>query len=99
MPDPMQNHKCTKIADLSWTCSPERAFWIGQLDEPLPGNEQETHCIHITTPYKSVVFGVNHSDAGFMAVAAQVLQGTPVNQRWIDSMEKKARHEAERTNA
>ena len=70
-----------------------RVFWIGELLEPVEDFPHETHCIHITTPVKSVVFGVMHGDAAVMAVAAQIIHkdglksDKPINPRWIDLQE------------
>lgn len=99
MNDPMDNHKCRKIAE-SHTCAEGREFWIGELLEPIEGYP-ETHCIHITTPFKSVVFGVNAGDAAIMAVAGQIVHkenyGKPINPNWIDRQEQHFRMSAERT--
>jgi hypothetical protein len=82
--DPMDNHKCRMIAK-SPSCAPGRELWVGKLLEPIPDHPNETHCIHITTPYKSVVFGVMSGDAAMLAVLAQILHfdGHPINARWV----------------
>lgn len=93
--DPMAGHKCEMIAK-SPHCGDGREFWIGKLLEPIPGYPSETHCIHITTPAKSVVFGVMAGDAAMLAVAAQILHydGSPLNPRWIDLQEDHWRADA-----
>lgn len=97
--DPMLNHKCRKIAVGS--CSEGRECWLGELLEPIPGHEEEKFCLHITTPYKSVVFGLDGhgGDAGVMAVMAQIMHGQPFNPHWLDAMEGYYRKRAERENA
>jgi hypothetical protein len=75
-------------------CDNGREFWIGELLEPIEGYPAETHCIHITTPAKSVVFGVNLGDATIMAIAGQLLHkemtgvDKPINQRWLGLQEE-----------
>lgn len=96
MSDPMDGHKCRKIAQ-ALPCGPGRELWVGELVEPIPGYETETHCIHVTTPAKSVVFGVNGGDAGILAVMAQIIFGQQINPRWLDIMEKSMRRKAEAT--
>lgn len=87
MSDPMSNHQCEKLIDFS---TDTRTIWLGKLTEPIPESPTETHCIHIVTPYKTVVLGVNVSDAGWLAVFAQMIQGKPINQHWIDLQLKKS---------
>lgn len=91
--DPMLHHRCRKIAQI--TPLPEgRDIWIGELIEPIPESPTETHCIHITTPYKEVVFGVYAGEAAILAAIAQIIHGCPVNPHWIDLAEKRYRKEA-----
>jgi hypothetical protein len=92
MEDPMLNHKCKPIA-IAIPVAEGRSIWVGELLEPVP-DFPETHCIHVRTPFKDVVFGVNAADAAILAVLAQVIHGVPINPRWIDSMEKVYRSKA-----
>ena len=89
--DPMQHHKCKKIAHVTH-CGEGREFWVGKLTEPIEGFPTETHCLHIETPAKSVVFGINGGDIVIMAIVAQIvhkdLYDKPINQRYINTLEK-----------
>ncbi len=82
--DPMEGHKCEKISEARM--GPKREEWIGKLLEPIPDHEKETHCWHIKTPYKTVVFGIIPEDLYVAAVFAQELHGKPLNPRWLDRM-------------
>jgi hypothetical protein len=91
--DPLEDHLCRKIAQ-ALPCGPGRELWVGELLAKIPGYETETHCLHVTTPAKSIVFGVNGGDAGILAVLAQIIHGMPINQTWLESMERSMRHKA-----
>lgn len=86
MSDPMLEHKCRIIARIS-PIGEGREVLVGELLEPIPGYPTETHCIHVTTPAKQIVFGVNAGDAACLAVICQIIHGRSVNGRWLDSME------------
>ena len=98
--DPMDNHKCEPIAAVH-NLGPDREWWMGRLLEPIPGHPEETHCLHITTPYKSVVWGVNAGDMNAYAILAQIHfedssgLDQPINPNWIKSMASKYRKNAE----
>ena len=94
MMDPMDGHKCEIIAIVS-LCERGREAKLGRLLRPIEGYPSETHCLHITTPAKQVVFGINLGDMAAMAVLAQIVHGQPFNQQWLDSMEEYYRHNAE----
>jgi len=79
-------HKCKRIARLFM--GEEREWWLGELTEPINGFPQETHCLHIKTPLKEVVLGVNVGDMTQLAVLAQIVHGGPINQHWLENMEK-----------
>jgi hypothetical protein len=49
--------------------------------------------MHIKTPYKEVVLGLNHGDFSQLAVLCQVMHGGPINQKWLDAMEPVLRKE------
>lgn len=84
--DPMDDHKCRMIAKA--ICLEEgRDYWLGELLEAIPGYPNETHCLHITTPVRMVVMGLNLGDAMALSVFAQVIHG-PMNQDWLTSMER-----------
>lgn len=92
MDDPMANHQCRKIASVR-NLGPGREWWMGELPEPILGHPEETHCLHITTPYKSVVWGVNLGDMMAYAVLAQIAHkeisghNGNINPEWLDTME------------
>jgi hypothetical protein len=92
MNDPMDDHKCRAIAK-AVPVGDGREIWVGELLNSIPGYP-ETHCIHVTTPVKKVVFGVNAADAAILSVLAQVIHGMPINPRWINSMVKVYRSRA-----
>jgi hypothetical protein len=79
----LSGHKCKPIARLRM--EPPREWWLGELLEPIPGYPNETHCLHIKTPLKEVVLGVNQADMEMLAVLCQVVCG-PINPKWLDSM-------------
>ena len=83
--DPMDGHKCKKIASAPFMAE-GRDWWLGELEEPILGYPLETHCLHMITPAKSVVFGVMHGDTQALAIFAAVLQGSPINEQWQSSM-------------
>lgn len=64
----------------------ERDWWLGKLTEKITDYPRETHCLHITTPEKSVVLGVMQSDLDFLAVLGQVVAGRPLNPHWSEKM-------------
>lgn len=85
--DPMLYHKCRCIAYPKY-CDNGREIWLGELLEPIPGHPEEKFCLHIKTPYKQVVFGLNMGDVSALAVLCQIAHGMPFNQRWLDSTER-----------
>lgn len=91
--DPMRSHKCMKIAQVK-NMGPNRAWWLGKLIEPILNHPEEKWCLHITTPYKSIVLGVNLGDMMALAVLAHIVHKNPINPNWLDSMEKLYRAEA-----
>jgi hypothetical protein len=93
MNDPMDGHKCKKIAE-ALPCGPGREVWVGELLEPIPGYPSETHCVHVTTPAKSVVFGITTGDAGIVSALMEVVYGQPINPRWLTSMAGSMKHKA-----
>jgi len=54
---------------------PGRNWWIGELLEPISGHPEEKWCMHITTPYKTVVFGMNLADFLVYATFAEIVHG------------------------
>ena len=89
----LTGHKCKPIARMSM--DEGRDWWLGELTEPIPGWPNETHCLHIKTPLKELVLGVNMGDMMQLAVLAQIVHGCPINPHWLDNMEKWLRGRAE----
>lgn len=87
----LTGHKCKKIASMKM--GEGHDWWLGELLEPIAEFPTETHCIHITTPIKSLVLGVNRADMEQLAVLCQVVCGQ-INPRWLSNMEKALRHRA-----
>ena len=91
MNDPMNNHKSIKMARVT-NMGEGREWWLGRLTEPIPGHPEETHCLHITTPYKSVVWGVNLGDMMAYAVLAHIVHkelttsDRAINPNWLENM-------------
>ena len=89
----LSGHKCRPIARAVHE-SDGRETWVGELLEPIPDRPAETHCLHITTPLKSVVFGFNNGDIEQMAVLMQVAHGGPINPNWLNLMADRMRRAA-----
>ena len=89
----MEGHKCKPLA-VATNLAPGREIWLGELTESIEGYLNETHCLHITTPEKSVVFGINLGDALIFAVFAQILHEGPINQHWLNRLEQAYRFKA-----
>src|SRR5687767_9838333 len=51
-------HKCKCIARIH-NMAPGRDWWLGELTEKVAEWPHETHCLHIKTPLKDVVFLCN----------------------------------------
>ena len=82
----LPGHKCRKIAEAQ-PLDTGRELWLGELTEPYPGFEHETHCLHVTTPHKTVVFGVYRGDFDLLAVFGYILGGRkPITDRWLSRM-------------
>lgn len=68
----LKGHKCKKIAEVDTKLS-DRKIWIGELTEKYNEAPLESHCIHIKTPLKEIVLGVNSSDAWWLVAFGQLL--------------------------
>jgi len=93
--DPMAGHKCKIIARVS-PIGEGREALLGELLEPIPGYPSETHCLHVTTPAKKLVFGITAGDMAALAALAQIVHGYALNQTWLDAMANLYRHRANR---
>lgn len=71
-----------------------RDWWLGELLEPLPDYPQETHCLHLKTPVKEVVFGVNRADMEQLAILCHIVCG-PIDPQWLDAMVQVVKQKAE----
>lgn len=64
-----------------------RDWWIGKLTEPVKEYPIETHCLHLTTKTKSVVFLCNMADFQQMQVMCQAVTGK-LDDSWMKTMLK-----------
>lgn len=74
-------HRCEPIA--SALMGEDRDWWVGRLLEPVAEHPQETHCLHMRTPLKDVVFLVNEADFQWLTVLARAAIG-PLNETWLE---------------
>lgn len=88
MHDPMNNHKCKMIAKAPH-CEDGREIWMGELLEDIEGHPEEIFCLHIKTPYKEIVLGLNMGDLASMAVFSFIGHGMPFNAHWLESMARR----------
>jgi hypothetical protein len=80
----LPKHQCEMVACAQWNDVGDRAHWVGRLLEPIPGYEQETHCMHFVTPLKGeVVFGFIDADFGQLAALCEAASGHPINPQWL----------------
>jgi len=89
----LSGHKCKPIASMNM--GEGREWWLGKLIEQYAQFPLETHCMHITTPAKSVVLGVMSGDMTQLAVFCHIVNGGPIDQRWIESTERYLRKRAQ----
>ena len=76
-------HKCKRIA----TCpsmGEGRDWWAGKLTEPVLEHPQETHCLHLKTQHKEVVFLCTKGDFSNLAVLAIAVYGK-IASSWMES--------------
>lgn len=64
-------HRCRPIARA--VMAENRDWWIGELLEPVSEWPKETHCLHMKTPIKSVVFLCNSGDFEQLLVMSNVI--------------------------
>lgn len=86
--DPMNGHRCKKFAQIV-PIGPNREAWVGKLLEPIVEHEVETHCFHIKTPARDVVFGIIPEDFYALSALAEALHGKPINPRWLTNAARK----------
>jgi len=86
--DPMLGHRCERIAR-TYSMAAGRDVWLGRLLEPISGHPEETHCLHVTTPYKTVVFGIMERDTQVLAIFATIMNGDKaINPTWLERQAK-----------
>lgn len=78
-------HKCEIVARAPFMAA-GRDWWIGKLKEPVAEWPKETHCLHMKTPLKDIVFLCNRGDFEALATLACCYFGEPVNDDWVRSM-------------
>jgi hypothetical protein len=64
-----------------------RDWWIGKLKEPVKEHPLETHCLHLETQYKEVVFLCNMADFNNLTIMCRKVTGK-LNEEWIEAMLK-----------
>lgn len=94
----LAGHRCREIARMS-PCMEGRVVTLGELLEPLPDHPHETHCIHIATPLKSVVFGVCGADFEMLAVFGYLIGRPVLNEHWMEAAAAKFRRNTEKEAA
>ncbi|MGD0340329.1 MAG: hypothetical protein ABSA76_01290 [Bacteroidales bacterium] len=78
-------HKCKLIAK---ACMGEgREWWCGELTEPVKEYPLETHCLHLKTQLKDIVFLCNRADFQQLQLLGRSVTGK-LNESWMDSMMK-----------
>jgi len=76
-------HKCECLLR---ACMGEgRDWWVGVLTEKVKGYPEETHCLHLKTALKNVVFLCNKADFEQLLVLCRKVTGE-VNEAWIKAM-------------
>lgn len=81
-------HRCQPIAR-AVAMEEGRDWWIGELIEPVPEWPHETHCLHMKTPIKYVVFLCNSGDFEQLLVMSNVVTQLK-NLQWLESMTEMA---------
>lgn len=79
-------HKCRPIGRA--LMGEGRDWWVGELLEPVKDWPQESHCLHMKTPVKDVVFLCNSGDFSNLLVLCHVVLGAKLNQDWIETQMK-----------
>jgi hypothetical protein len=78
-------HKCKLIAR---ACMGEgRDWWCGELTEPIKEYPLETHCLHLKTQFKDVVFLCNKADFQQLQLLGRSITGK-LDETWVESMLK-----------
>lgn len=78
------DHKC-KCVSRAPNMGPERDWWIGELTEMIKEYPEETHCLHLKSPVKEVVYLCNIGDFEQLQVICEVVTGK-LNRNWVDKM-------------
>ncbi len=81
----IQKHKCKLIAR---ACMGEgRDWWCGELTETIKEYPLETHCLHLKTQFKDVIFLCNKADFQQLQLLGRSITGK-LDETWIESMLK-----------
>ena len=78
-------HKCKCIAKAP-AMGEGRNFWVGKLTESVKEHPIETHCLHLETQFKEVVFLCNEADFRQLQLICEVAVST--DRSWIETMKK-----------
>lgn len=87
------DHKCEKIA-FAPAMAQGREWFIGKLTEPIAEFPHETHCMHLKTNFKEVVYLCNEADFRNMMIMCEAAIGRP-NESWMKAMVESARIKTE----
>lgn len=89
--DPMRDHECRRVA--TFIRGRGRDIWLGELEEPIEGSRKDGHvhwkeryCLHIRTPFKQFVMGLDGiGDGACMGLICALMQdGVTLNQTYVD---------------
>jgi hypothetical protein len=82
----LTGHKCIPVAR-AFGLGPDRSWHVGALLEKIPDHPEETHCLHMATPLKSVVFAFNQGDFQIMiALCVAALEDGLPDPEWLGRM-------------
>lgn len=80
-------HECEFVA--RGVMAENRDWWIGKLTTVIPEWPNETHCLHMRTPIKSVVFLCNGGDFEQLMVMSNAVVNL-ADLEWLKSMTREA---------
>lgn len=79
----LTGHKCQPMAEMRM--EPPRRWWLGRLTEPIAAYPDETHCLHIKSPLKEIVLGLQEADFVQFVAICEIALGYRINPTWLDN--------------